>query len=281
MAVSNRFRGPAADVDLGRLLNKGLKITGACFALALIGHLAFMLQEIDSGDEEAQRPLTTRFVQRQPRLTKPMEMRKKPKPRQRKMVRQQVKLQARQTRLTNTAVGGISLRSMAAPQVTLDTGSDLVSIDLGARSTDIGVTTSKEPDNKIDMREQLLDLDFLDTGKFQAMVIQDPNDKRNITGYFHIAQAYSARMVEANIVGFVRSGDSGTSMLQNPHAVQNLVDSMNEFTDIQADFSSRMPLSSKDLLETPWVFIPAVRFTLTEGELSNLGRKRAREMIGR
>jgi hypothetical protein len=272
MPISDRFRGPSSDLDLGRLFNKGLRITGVCFGLALIGHLAFMLQEFETGAEEAQRPLTTRFVQRQPRLTKPMEMRKKPKPRQRKMVRQQVQLQARKTLLTTTQVGGISLRSLAAPEVSLDTGADLVSIDLGARFTDIGVTTSKEPDNKIDMREQLLDLDFLDTGKFQAMVIQDPDDKRNITGYFHIAQAYSARMVEANIVGFIRSGDSGTSMLQNPHAVQNLVDSMNEFTDIKADFSSRMPLSSKELLETPWVFIPSVRFTLTEGELSNLGK---------
>ena len=147
-----------------------------------------------------------------------------------------------------------------------------MSIDLGSRTTDLGVTTSKEPENKIDMREQLLDLNFLDTGKYQAMVIQDPENKRNIQGYFHVAQAYSARMIERNIAGFLRSGGAGTSMLQNPHAVQNLVSAMNEYTNIHADFSNRLPLSSKELMETPWVFVPAVNFTLTEGELANLGK---------
>ena len=79
-------------------------------------------------------------------------------------------------------------------------------------------------------------------------------------------------MIERNIAGFLRSGGAGTSMLQNPHAVQNLVDAMNEYTNIHADFSNRLPLSSKELMETPWVFVPAVSFTLTEGELSNLGK---------
>ena len=54
--------------------------------------------------------------------------------------------------------------------------------------------------------------------------------------------------------------------------MQNVVDALNEYTSIHADFSSRLSLSSKELMDTPWVFIPAVRFTLTEGELSNLGK---------
>lgn len=272
MAVSERFRGPAADLDLQRLLDKGMYLAGICLMVALLVHVGLMVRSIEFRGEKVSKPLTTRFVQRQPRLTKPMELRKKPKPRQRKMVRQQVKLQARTARLVTTRVGGISLRSLGAPQVSLDAGAELVSIDLGGRITDIRVTTSKEPDNKIDMREQLLDLNFLDTGKYQAMVIQDPDDKQKIIGYFHIAQAYSARMVEANVRGFVAGGDAGVSMLQNPHAVQNVVDALNEYTSIHADFSSRLSLSSKELMDTPWVFIPAVRFTLTEGELSNLGK---------
>ena len=56
-------------------------------------HGALLLRSFDTQREEGSRPLTSRFVQRQPRLTKPMELRKKPKPRQRKMVRQEVKLQ--------------------------------------------------------------------------------------------------------------------------------------------------------------------------------------------
>ena len=239
MAKSARFRGPASDVDLQRLLNRGLRLTGICVGVAMLIHGALLLRSFDARREEGSRPLTSRFVQRQPRLTKPMELRKKPKPRQRKMVRQEVKLQARVSRLMTSQTGRISLRSLRTPPVRLESGAELVSIDLGSRTTDLGVTTSKEPENKIDMREQLLDLNFLDTGKYQAMVIQDPEDKRNIQGYFHVAQAYSARMIERNIAGFLRSGGAGTSMLQNPHAVQNLVNAMNEYTNIHADFSNR------------------------------------------
>ncbi|MBI2505045.1 MAG: DUF4159 domain-containing protein, partial [Candidatus Latescibacteria bacterium] len=148
----------------------------------------------------------------------------------------------------------------------------LVSIDLGARARDLGVATSKEPENKIEMREQLLDLNFLDTGKYQAMVVQDPADKRNIQGYFHIAQAYSARMVERNIENFIRSGDVVVEMLQNAHALPSLAEVLNEYTHIHTDVTARLPLSSKELLETPWVFMPPTQFTLTEGELENLGR---------
>ena len=267
MAKSERFRGPASDVDLQRLLNRGLRLTGICVGVAMLIHGALLLRSFDTRREEGSRPLTSRFVQRQPRLTKPMELRKKPKPRQRKMVRQEVKLQARVSRLMTSQTGRISLRSLRTPPVRLESGAELVSIDLGSRTTDLGVTTSKEPENKIDMREQLLDLNFLDTGKYQAMVIQDPENKRNIQGYFHVAQAYSARATRIGNAG----GQDGT-ILQNPHAVQNLVNAMNEYTKIHVDFSTRLSLSSKELRETPWVFVPAVNFTLTEGELSNLGK---------
>ena len=269
--MSDRFRGPAADVDLGHLLNKGLRLTAICLATAALVHVVAITRPFELATEKAARPLTTRFVQRRPRLTKPMELRKKPKPRQRKMVRQEVRVQARVTRLLTTEVGGISLRSLGVPEVRLDAGADLVTIDLGGRSTDIGITTSKEPENKIDMREQLLDLNFLDTGKYQAMVIQDPDDKQSIQGYFHVAQAYSARMAEYNLRRAV-GGDSRITMLQNPQAVQNVVDALNEYTNIHADFSARLPLSSRELLETPWVFVPSVQFVLSDGELQNLGR---------
>ena len=271
MPTSDRFRGPAAGVNLGRLLNKGLRLTAICLATAALVHVVAITRPFELATEKAARPLTTRFVQRRPRLTKPMELRKKPKPRQRKMVRQEVRVQARVTRLLTTEVGGISLRSLGVPEVRLDAGADLVTIDLGGRSTDIGITTSKEPENKIDMREQLLDLNFLDTGKYQAMVIQDPDDKQNIQGYFHVAQAYSARMAEYNLRRAV-GGDNAIPMLQNPQAVQNVVDALNEYTSIHADFSARLPLSSRELLETPWVFVPSVQFVLSDGELQNLGR---------
>ena len=122
MAKSARFRGPASDVDLQRLLNRGLRLTGICVGVAMLIHGALLLRSFDTQREEGSRPLTSRFVQRQPRLTKPMELRKKPKPRQRKMVRQEVKLQARVSRLMTSQTGRISLRSLRTPPVALRLG---------------------------------------------------------------------------------------------------------------------------------------------------------------
>lgn len=230
---------------------------------AQIGRITQMFQET--------KPSSVKFfIQRDPRIAKPFEMRKRPQSRERKMVRQEIEVQARTSQLVSSRAGSISLRSLRAPSVQLEgRGAKLVSIDLGSRARDLGVTTTKEPENKIDMREQLLDLNFMDTGKYQAMVVQDPADKQKIQGYFHIAQAYSARMMEAVGASVLNPEQD---MLQNPQAVQNVVNALNEYTNIHADFSARLPLSSKELLETPWVFVPALSFTLTEGELENLGR---------
>jgi len=240
---------------------------------AVIGLLTQVQGPTRESVERAIRPLTVKFtIRRDPRVAKPFALRKAPQPKRQLLVRQAVEVEARGAQLWSSRSGGMSVRSLSAPQVRLGGEAELVSIDLGRRATDIGVSTAKEPESRIDMREQLLDLNFLDTGKYQAMVVQDPADKQKIQGYFHIAQAYSARMVERNIESNVMGGDSGTEMLQNPHAVQNVVDALNEYTNIHADFSARLPLSSKELLETPWVFVPPLAFTLTEGELENLGR---------
>ena len=240
---------------------------------AVIGLLTQVQGPTRESVERAIRPLTVKFtIRRDPRVAKPFALRKAPQPKRQLLVRQAVEVEARGAQLWSSRSGGMSVRSLSAPQVRLGGEAELVSIDLGRRATDIGVSTAKEPESRIDMREQLLDLNFLDTGKYQAMVVQDPADKQKIQGYFHIAQAYSARMVERNIEASVRAGDVVIEMLQNPHGIQNLADALNEYTHIQTDITARLPLSSKELLEIPWVLIPPIQFTLTEGELENLGR---------
>ena len=246
----------------------GVSVLFHFVALGTMAHvvrLSRLLQET--------KPVSAKFViQRDPRVAKPFEMRKRPQSRERKMVRQEVEVQARTSQLVSSRVGGLSLRSLSPPPMDLEAGSRLVSIDMGTRAMDLGVTTTKDADNRIDMREQLLDLNYLDTGKYQAMVIQDPANKQKIQGYFHIAQAYSARMVERNVEWTVMAGDVVIEMLQAPHAMQNLAAALNEYTGVRTDITARLPLSSKELLETPWVFIPPTQCSLTEGELENLGR---------
>ena len=62
MAKSARFRGPASDVNLQRLLNRGLRLTGICVGVAMLIHGALLLRSFDTQREEGSRPLTSRFV---------------------------------------------------------------------------------------------------------------------------------------------------------------------------------------------------------------------------
>ena len=46
-----------------------------------------------------------------------------------------------------------------------------------------------EDQDVVDMSLEMVDVRALDTGKYHAMVIQDPTDKRLIKGYFHLLLA--------------------------------------------------------------------------------------------
>ncbi|NKB66457.1 MAG: DUF4159 domain-containing protein [Candidatus Latescibacteria bacterium] len=269
MPPSPRFTGPAAALDLRRLSRRQTPLIGGCLALGLLVHIGLFSLSLDRTEGPQSRPLTSRFIQRQPRLTKPMELRKKPKPRQRRMQRQETKLQARRTQLNPQWQSAISLRHLQVPDLALSPQLVSVSIPLATRPTHVPSTT-KEPAQKLALREHLLNIDYLDTGQYQAMVIQDPKDKRNIQGFFHLAQVYTATMVQRNIQISMRNG--AFSPFTHPNALQHLVSSINEYTQIKADMAPRLSLSDKELMDTPWIYVPPMRFTLNEGELSNLGR---------
>ncbi len=78
---SARFVSPTQDSDLDLLvsqLRKGFLVSvGIAAALHL---LVAAINPFATIEQKAPRPLTTRFVKREPRLTKPLELRKIPQP---------------------------------------------------------------------------------------------------------------------------------------------------------------------------------------------------------
>ena len=48
----------------------------------------------------------------------------------------------------------------------------------------------KESIHQIAMRLDMLTIEYMDTGQYRAMVVQDPNDHRNVRGDIHIAQVF-------------------------------------------------------------------------------------------
>ena len=94
MDVPSRFASPTSGFKLDELFGQLRKISFASLCLAVLLHLA--LVAIDPFKEQAAKapkPLTTKFIKREPRLTKPLELRKIPQPK-RQMVKREVRLAA-------------------------------------------------------------------------------------------------------------------------------------------------------------------------------------------
>jgi len=173
-----------------------------------------------------------------------------------------------------TVVGGFSsglgtqLDQAAAGRRWSRTGSgrDLVA-DMDAQGLGLGVvgvphfeavamTSLKEPERRIDMQAEFLDLDAIDTGKYRGMVIQDPADKRNIQGFVYLGLAWGSILKPSR-----------------QRSIAQLVRAINQYTRIEAQVIDQMFIDSQDLFKAPFVYITTrSAFELTEHEIDNLGQ---------
>ncbi len=213
---------------------------------------------------ETVKPLTTRFVKRKPRLTKPLELKKRPRPRNRPMKRQlisvKVKVSAKSVSFAHQPLKVLECMTRPKGSVSRDIGFDKIELEPGIGLAETCV--SKEPEKKVDISLEMLDIDALDTGDYHAMVIQDPYDKKKISGFFHLAVAYSrsATIEEDNY-------------FPDLQALPNLVRTINKYTDIRADITDAFSLDSSELFKTPFIFMTTHgNFNLTKSEALNLGR---------
>lgn len=267
------------------ILEKHRKLLALGAAVSVILHIAVyeLVSWLSIAEEqitlpiqffEQPRPVTTRFYVRPPALATQMRLRKRPIPRTASLVASTDISVERSALLAGE--GGVGskdlvLKAPIAAGVGLVGGGALRVGEQMAKvaiNVDVGMVM-KEPEHRIEMREQLLDLTTLDTGRYHAMVVQDPTNKQRIRGYFHIALAYSPRMTERTVEGM--KGGTG-ELLFYPFALPHLAEAMNQYTNIKTDFIGRISFDSRELLETPWVFIPGIAFSPTDSELENLGR---------
>jgi hypothetical protein len=121
------------------------------------------------------------------------------------------------------------------------------------------VTGTKEPEKRIAMHEELLDLDALDTGKYKGLIIQDPTDRRKVKGFVYLGTAWATDLEPVF--------DSAAK------AIPNLVDAVNAQTGITAKVDEHLFVDSQELFRTPFVYITAQEaFELTDREKTNLGK---------
>jgi hypothetical protein len=262
---SARFDYPSASLSLKGLLKgtrQGLWL-GAALALGmhLIGAQVRALDEA----RKAATPLTTQFVKRQPRLTKPLELKKRPQPKRRQPRREMVAVKVRVDRrdVSSVVVPVQVVGGLARPQADVRRITGLQEITMEPEAVAEAIRGTMEAKGVVNMSVELLDVEALDTGRYHAMVIQDPTDKRNIKGFLHIAVVLPNSIVQESIAWI------------NRYVVPSLVglaDAMNQRTSIRTDLLGRISLNCSETLKTPWIYLLAyANYELTPAEYEVVG----------
>jgi hypothetical protein len=214
---------------------------------ALTVHLSLTQLSGWREDQKVAKPLTTQFVKRQPRLTKPLEMKKRPRPKRRQMHRKMVSVAARVQReqTTSSIQSSAVLGTLARPNVHVGRAVGFQAAAMEPHEVAQIIEGEKEAKHMVDMSLEMLDVEAMDTGRYHAMVIQDPSDKRNIKGFFRLKYAYSKTMQK-------RAWHSLEDRMVS--GLIALIDAMNQYTDIEASFEGRILFTSSEMMKTPWVF---------------------------
>ena len=264
---STRFASPVSDFNLDEIVSRLRMTFLVSVALAALLHLAIVgLNPFDEATAKAPRPMTTKFIKREPRLTKPLELRKVPQPK-RQMARREVQLAAaRMDQVQATA--SFNTRSIIASHVG---GSGIIllgqqgnfantTLTLEPTLTAMSITSTRASEHRIDMALEMLDVNSMDTGRYQAMVIQDATDKQAIKGFVKMAQVMSSRALAGGTSGY-------GAVLLNVDVVDRLRDVLNEYTGLKADFVGLITFDDPRLLEIPIILPQGLP---NETEMANL-----------
>lgn len=263
----SRFARTTAGLDLNALLSPLRQSFALALGIALLlSAILVLLNPFQQQAEKAPRPLITKFVKRQPRLTKALELHKIPQ-RKRPLIRHPVRAAA--ARLDQVqATAAFSTRSIIARSTglanLLQVGRTNPQTRQVALEPVVGLTANlgirRTPEHKIDLGLEMLDVNAMDTGRYRALVIQDPNDKQALKGFVKFARVVSATYsteTQTNVV------DGGL----NNREIDILRDMLNEWTGLHTEFVGSFTFDDNRFLSVP-IIIP--QGEPNENELENL-----------
>ena len=130
----------------------------------------------------------------------------------------------------------------------------------------------KESSQQVDMRLDMLSVQDMDTGQYQAMVIQDPDDRRKVSGYIHLAQVFTRSRRVPLEVGYGQEEQQQATTYQS---LEYLIKALQEYTGIEADYLGPIPLDDPRLREVPWLLMPSwfgESHAHSDREIANLGK---------
>lgn len=117
---------------------------------------------------------------------------------------------------------------------------------------------TRKQENVISLKEELLNLSDLDTGKYKGLVIKDPGDKKNLKGYVYIPSGVWGSSLEP-------AGSIG-------NAVTNLMYGFKKYTGVDIKVDKKISIASPEIKKYPFLYITADEvFDLTDQEKVNFG----------
>jgi len=263
------FREKKNRVELGSAGYRPSKALYWSLIISLVVHAVVIFYHVELPDRKKplRKPMNVKFIQRAPRLSKALELMKRPVVVQRQLTRKITRPKSVMPRTMRTAAvhGGTALSSLARPGDVVERSLSPQHLELGPEIIAGAVENLKEPD-MVSLGEDLLDVSDMDTGRYRAQVVVNPNDKRDIKGYFHM-DLVKYRTSRTDYGG---DPDWNTS----PQAMANLADYLETYTDITVDIKQRFTLDSGDLirLKVPFIFMSGhYQFEFTEADSRNLG----------
>jgi hypothetical protein len=134
------------------------------------------------------------------------------------------------------------------------------------------VAGAKEASQQVDLWLEMMDIDAMDTGRYHAMVIQDPSDRGNLRGFFHLAPVFIPSVADAEARSDYGTSVGHGSIFPFPCSLRNLVEMLNRRTEIRADVRAAFGINSREVFKVPLIFISShVPFKINQAEAENLG----------
>ena len=273
---ASRFNTPSARLDLGAVAAKQTrKIRVISLIVAIVLHGSLAIWKV-SAERRAVKPLTTRFIKREPRLVKPLELRKAPKPKRRQMRRRMKRVRAKvDTRgISRAPKASRVLENLVRVPTSVEQTANFERPALEPMIESGMVRAAKSSGRQLDMKLEMVDVTAFDYGRDRAMVVQDTKDRRRIRGFFNIVAVYLAdRETFRQTKGTIGEAYKQHGKRTGGRALSDLADALNEFTDIQVQVVDDIAASDSRLLEVPWaVMSPGNGADLLKSEAANIGK---------
>lgn len=284
---SSRFTGFSDLIDIKKLEYETLKLLYIGFLVAIAFHAAlFSFVTFKKTEVKVLKPIQVKLVIRPPRMRRPFMISK----------REFLKRMIKKRFIMRMPTGKFKLKSLPSLRelikivdyldmgINAETIAEMIAeviaeIDSGyyaviKDSLDLAVyfipedygfkdEISREPENVISLKEELINIDDLDSGDFKALVIKDPRNKRNVKGFIYIP---------VDVWG--TTGSVTESLKPAEYAKKAMIalsDGFAKYTGITIKTDNHLYLDSPDIVNYPFIYITADKlFTLNENERKNL-----------